>query len=151
MPNIKPRPKDPLFWEMKSSVIAKTEQADCTVIALAVMADISYSKAHQCMEAAGRTHGKPAWVSQMKRCLSSLGFTATKVHTFEMINQYPKAHQVLRTITTHHPDRFPKAWKDGTYLLVCKGHVAAVKDGVLVDWTRGRKFTVRRIYKVEKE
>lgn len=36
-----------------------------------------------------------------------------------------------------------------TYLLGCKGHVLAFKNGIVEDWTQGRKHYINRIWKVE--
>ena len=38
----------------------------------------------------------------------------------------------------------------GTFILGVRGHVLAVKDGKVEDWTRGRKHRVQYIYRITK-
>jgi len=37
----------------------------------------------------------------------------------------------------------------GTYILGCSRHVLAVKNGIVEDWTNGRKNRITNIYKIE--
>jgi hypothetical protein len=48
------------------------------------------------------------------------------------------------------PNNCVKHLGKGTYILGCRGHVLAFKDGVVQDWTKGRRHHINRIWKVEK-
>lgn len=68
------------------------------------------------------------------------------------ISRYPRPHgAVLKSVTTHHFDRFNDVWADGNnYIVFTKGHAAAVIDGVLHDHNRGRACRVRSIWHIVK-
>jgi len=34
--------------------------------------------------------------------------------------------------------------------LGCRGHVLALKNGIVEDWTKGRKHYIKELYKIEK-
>ncbi len=91
----------------------------CAVIAVAVAADVSYGKARSYLFKEGRKDGKgtqPVWTY---RALEKLGYT-----TAEYSGKYPKT---LATAARVLPKR-------GTFLIHTRGHISAVKDGVLQDW-----------------
>lgn len=67
----------------------------------------------------------------------------------EFIQHHPKAHHVLKGLTTHHPERFNNVWKNGKrYLAFTRGHVAAIIDGTTVDWTKGRAMRIYSLYEI---
>jgi hypothetical protein len=66
------------------------------------------------------------------------GFTGADM---DMVSsQYPKVRTMV-TAARHLPTK-------GTFLLVTKDHVAAFKNGQLVDWTHGRRLHIIGIFKV---
>lgn len=132
-------------------VKALSENRDCTVVAVAAACEVSYDVAHDAMTKAGRKPGRGAYVHQTHKAIESFGFKLERINASVFIAQYPKAHQILRSVTTHHPDRFKKVWKDGhTYLIHCAHHVLTVRDGVNMDWTRGKAMRAVLIYRVTK-
>ena len=91
----------------------------CAVIAVAIAADVSYGKARSYLFKEGRKDGKgtpPVWTY---RALAKLGYT-----TSEYSGKYPKT---LATAARVLPKR-------GTFLIHTRGHISAVKEGVLQDW-----------------
>ncbi len=128
------------------------EKADCAVVAVAAAAGIPYTEAHALMAAEGRKprRGTPMFITGS--VLAQLGFKMVRVSSSSFIQRYPKAHQILRNVTTHHPDRFNHIWKDGnTYMFRTRRHILTVRNGVNCDWTRGTAKRVEEIYLITKE
>ena len=48
------------------------------------------------------------------------------------------------------PNNVNQYLAEGVYILGCRGHVLALKNGNVEDWTNGRKYRITRIWKVEK-
>lgn len=125
------------------------ERNDCAVKALALLAKIPYAEAHALLAAKGRKNGDGTYTHWIVSALRELGHTVSWRHSDQFIAQYPKAHKVLKGVTSHHMDRFNKVWANGkSYLCLTQNHVFAVIDGVNHDWTRGRALRVVEIYEV---
>ena len=95
------------------------EKGYCAVIAVAVVADISYGKARSYLFKEGRKDGKgtpPLWTYN---ALEKLGYSRTVY-----CGRYPKT---LATAARVLPKR-------GTFALHTRGHISVVQDGVLQDW-----------------
>jgi hypothetical protein len=111
------------------------EHGDCAVRALSNLLDCSYGLAHRKLAKYGREHGKGSpwysirlatkeickmkdrtvsWHGHPESCVQAAKFMGYNVQT---INQFQRSH--------------PK----GVYLIAMRGHVAAVVDGELIDWT----------------
>ena len=126
------------------------ERNDCAVRAVAAVTGRPYDEVHALFKAEGRRDARATPVSITWAVLKQLGFVAHQRAAREFIAQYPGSHATaLRSVTTHHADRFPAVWRDGkSYLLFTPGHVLAVVNGVNHDWTRGRALRVKAIYEV---
>lgn len=126
------------------------ERNDCAVRAVAAATGRPYDEVHALFSAEGRRDARRTPVSITWAVLKQLGFRTECRHEREFIAQYPGSHaRVLKSVTTHHPDRFPGAWKNGkTYLMFTPGHILAIVDGVNHDWTRGRALRATGIYEV---
>ena len=150
MPAAKPAPKTSLFSALQSQAIQNNETNDCAVKAIAIATNTDYATVLAMMNKAGRRRGKgtPWWV--IWETLDHLGFQANKVYVrSEFIDHYPKGHQILKSVTTHHPDRFNKVWANGkTYLMCTRNHILAVVNGVNHDWTRGSARPAWAVYEV---
>ena len=66
------------------------------------------------------------------------------------INAYPGRATELKTVTSHHPERFRKVWPTGRFLMSNGAHILAVVDGENCDWSKGRSLRCRRIHLVER-
>lgn len=127
------------------------EKNDCTVKAVALLTGATYATAHAAMARFGRQPGKGASNFSTERAIMALGFRLTPVETRTMIQRYPKGHSdVLKSVTSHHPRRFPKAWTDGNaYLAFTAGHALAIVNGVCHDWSANKALRIYRLLKVE--
>ena len=111
----------------------------CSVLAVAVVADISYGKAFHAYKREGRrtrtgTH-KITQHSVLKqfKLKSERDYDKTAIYSGKTLNN------VLTAC---------KRWT-GRYLVYVRGHVLAVRDGICEDWTaEGSRRRVIAIYKV---
>ena len=133
------------------------DKNDCVVIALALAAKITYDEAREICAHYGRKEGKGVnrieWQAFFKVELRERGIKMRRVDPKTFIARYPKPHcNALKSVTTHHPDRFHDAWKDGQrYLFISKGHVCYVEDGLVHDWSRGRALRCHEIFILEED
>lgn len=145
-------PNDERYKALREASEKRGERNDCSVVAVAAVCDVPYEVAHETLRKLGRTRGRGTSTFQILEACKALGFTTERINRRDKIEQYPGVHgRVLKNITTHHPDRFKAVWRDGhKYLFLTSSHVAAVVNGVNVDWTRGRAKIVNFVYRVTK-
>lgn len=144
--------KSEQYLNHKEKAQSLGEKADCAVRAIAVACNVPYETAHAKLCELGRRHGRATHTTEIRSAICELGGRVQE-YSFkqyrEMVAQYPGKHCMKQYITTHHPDRFPKVWRDGkTYLFFTRGHVLCIKDGVNHDWTRGRSMKVTHIWEI---
>jgi hypothetical protein len=140
---------DPRYTKIREASAAMGENNDCSVVAIAAACGIPYEKAHAAMAARGRKNGKGAYSPDVEAAVGDLGFETKHIDPQSFINKYPGVHKGLKSVTTHHMDRFKQVWDDGnSYLLFTARHVGAVVDGVNVDWTKGRAKRVVELIQV---
>ncbi len=154
MPAIKTNtPKSSTYIELREKAKSLNETNDCSVKALTIVTGLAYELCHAALKTAGRRDRDGATVGQMRSALAALGFNARYDREFssDMISTYPKAHQILKGLTTHHPVRFAKQWADvRPCLLMQSRHVSAFVDGRVHDWAEGTARRVTQVWFVEK-
>jgi len=128
------------------------EKMDCSVRALAIVTGIPYEDARTALADKGRKNRRRTPAQYLLDAVISLGYATRQVDQWkEIILHYPLSHAHKLKVTSHQPDRFPEAWKNGkTYLMFTRGHVLAIVDGVNHDWSRGRSLRCKALYEVEK-
>lgn len=110
------------------------EKRDCAVIAIAVVTGRAYTEIHERLRKLGRrTHCGTSWPTQIQ-VLKDCGFA---VH--EITGYYEGAS--IRSIA-------PQLPQEGKFLVRTHKHIAAVRDGIIEDWSEQRKLYVQSIYKV---
>lgn len=152
---------------------AAGERADCAVRAVLIAANAlglphTYAEVRDLFIQEGRKPGCGTYGTTTAAVLKRIGLAvaqewdlgfyrnncnlyATAQAVAHFTSRYPKGHRKLRSVTTHHMDRFPQVWQDGcVYLLSTDQHIATVVDGVLHDHNRGRACRVKRIRKLIK-
>lgn len=140
-----------LYGLMQQSANALNENADCAVKAVAAACGIAYSEAHEALKAAGRKDRCGTPTAMILDTVVKLGFHWRRVDSFDFINRYPGGIKNFKHVTTHHPARFPKVWKDGaTYLMFTRGHVLTIIDGQVHDWTINNAKRATKIYRITK-
>lgn len=112
------------------------ERNDCTVKAIAIAGQFEYQKVHSALAARGRRKGNGTVPLVWERAMRDLGLTWT-----ETTPRKPDGGQyTMKTIGRV----FPK----GRHIVQVNGHVAALVDGEVEDWTKGRQHRVTRVLTV---
>lgn len=108
------------------------ETKDCAVKAVTAVTGVHYIDVHGLMEANGRRHrhGTPNAIT--RAVLDKLGFATHEIKVWS---------KTVRSLGREFRN-IP-----GTYLVWTRGHILAIKDGEVLDWTNGR---LHRILKVER-
>lgn len=108
------------------------EKNDCTVKAVAVLANLPYNYAHAALAKVGRKRGKgPTWGNFFK-VLRNLNLWYERVEI---------EGKTVRTLEKNLP-------KKGRYLITVRGHVLAAVDGKVHDWSSGRLHRINKVYKI---
>lgn len=150
MPRIAKVGKSELYSAHLEQRTEMRERSDCAVRAVAALTGTPYEQVHAMMAAQGRKHGKGTPWHIIWETLTALGFKAEYVPAVNFIRQYPGSHATaLKSVTSHHPDRFPAVWRDGcSYLMSTSRHVLAIVNGVNHDWTRGKACRASRVWRI---
>lgn len=153
MPALKKQPLTETYVALEAHSDSIGERLDCAVKAVAIACQVEYSVAREALAAAGRKHGKRTMDTCWKEAMEALGYRATKVSVaweVAKLQSYPK--KGIASITTGHPNRFPKQWADEQPMLFrVRGHIAAFRDGKLHDWSANRSLPCFELYTVEKK
>lgn len=119
--------------EIKDIPETERQRADCTVIALAISADIPYSQALEVMKKFGRKDNKGSFNTKTKvtRIFKDIGL---------------KAKQVRRRGRL---DTFLKDFPEGVYYCLKRGHAFVVIDGKVENQERG--CIIKGAWRIERE
>ena len=111
------------------------EENDCSVKALAIAGGVTYQKARAALRKHGRKKGEGAYNSQINNAAHSLGIRT--------IRSWP------RTINDrmYTAKSITKVYPKGSYILSYSGHVAAMVNGEVMDWTTGKGHKVMSVIK----
>lgn len=128
---------------------AMNETNDCTVRALAAASGESYLEAHRALAKHGRPHRKGPSAKRvyahgryhidcpaLRKAALDLGCTWKVLE--------PTEYQA-KTMTTATRDR---RLAKGRFICMVRGHVAAVVDGEVIDWTDGRRHRIKEVYEL---
>lgn len=124
------------------------EKGHCSPLAVSVLTGVDFNTVNAMMIEEGRKPRMGTHQYVADRVIDRLGFKRVRVDMQAIIKGYPLPHcNVLRNITTHHPRRFPGAFDPSKrYLAHVRGHVLAIVDGQVQDWSINNSL---RIYKLE--
>ena len=104
----------------------------CGVIGVAVVAGVGYGKAYHALRRAGRIHGKGVNKVQIVQALSELGYSVKRTFSYN--------GRQIKTMGRRLPSRH--------HLVFFKSHVAAVREGQVMDWTAGRAHKVKDVWTI---
>lgn len=142
------------FSELQKASAKLGETNDCTVKAIAVVTGITYEEAHKLCVDMGRKRHRGMYQHQYHTIIRALGFTIERINTDDIQAKYSRAKTGgyrYKNLTSHHVALYPEAWNDGhVYLVGMRGHVGAVRDGKLHDWTVGSSRRIVSVYRVTK-
>ena len=127
------------FNQLERNMATKGERNDCAVKALAIATRQSYNVAHTALAMHGRDDRAGTYPQQTYAATEMLGFSVREVW-----NRYDAERGcTVRTVG----NKFPK----GTYYVHVRGHILALVNGEVEDWTKGQRRDVLRVSKVEQE
>ena len=109
------------------------ERNDCTVKAISIACDVPYKVAHKALANEGRKPRCGSYRHQQARAIKALGFD------LEPIKVTAKTMVKLKSDT---------AVDTGYFLAYVSGHVAAVVNGKIEDWTDGRRHRIQTVCKI---
>lgn len=134
----------------KGSDIAKSENNDCVVRAFAAVFEMSYDESHALLKRHGRKDrsGTP-WITSdtaMAEIVSKGSFKAIRRNDLEAnkwTNNYRRTGMTLNGL-------IPRLNPSRRYLICSRAHMFAYVSGRLVDWKKGGKRTIVRVWEIEK-
>jgi len=109
------------------------ESKDCAVIAVAIATGVNYMSVHCLMTSKGRKPRKSTLNTITYATLKHFGFRGEKVSY---------RSKTVRTLEREFKNR------PGTYLVWVRGHVFALKEGHILDWTKGRQHRIKRVERI---
>lgn len=107
----------------------------CSVIATATVTGLSFARARRKLERLGRKRCKGLSYGVYRKAIEQQGFKVTTCH-YNLIGM--TVNQVAKQLP------------QGKFLVRINKHVLAMVDGVVNDWSEGRKFKVKSIHQVSK-
>ena len=119
----------------------------CGPIALAILTEQTYLDAVKLCDTDGHhtpTKGNGLKTTSMLSLLHELGYSMEDV-TDEARQLGGKTIQSVGWILRENNTHFSK----GKLLIQTRDHFAAVKDGIIHDWSSGRKMHIVRLYRIE--
>ena len=112
----------------------------CSLVATCVATGKPFSKVYRAYRDAGRLAGRGTNVYHQTKVLLGFG------KKLEIDGHKTRAYKTLTSVAND-----CHTWGEGTYWIYVRGHVAAVRDGILEDWSAVRKYRGRviDIWKIE--
>jgi hypothetical protein len=143
-------PGTEVYKTLAKEANALGEKDCCSVMSVAAITGLPFAKVQEVFREAGRKDRKPTPVIITENVLKELGYKCTTVAPRTFIDQYPEVHKrVLKSVTAHHPDRFPHVFRNGKAYLFCTAdHMFAVINGEVHDHARGSRVQVKKIFEV---
>ena len=124
---------------MSDSIIAKTENNDCVVRAIATATDMDYDSAHKFTKETFKRRDKKGahmfatTINLLSKNNKQINGKNVQIITEEYNTMLyyvtVKGQKVLRQTTT---GSFIKRYPVGTYIVTVKGHAFTIKDGVVI-------------------
>ena len=107
----------------------------CTVVALACTKQIKFSEAYDICKANGRKHGRGMMPYQITKMLG--------IRNEDWISCRERYGKRLT------PDTFARMHPKGRYYCLTRNHAIAIVDGIVQDWTAGRRNQIIHFVKIE--
>lgn len=113
------------------------EGRDCAVIAVSILARVTYRVAHDVCAQHNRARREGMYTRDTIDALESLGF---RVEVVNDLRQKNGSKYTQKTIGNK--------LKRGYHLCRHNGHVFAVVNGDVEDWSEGRKYHIKKAWKI---
>lgn len=131
------------YQKIKTDKLYKSDKNMCSVIATSIACRVPYDKAYKALENHGRKHGQGTYWYQQSAAIQELGCELEKV--------FNRGNRPLRQKngSKYTPKTIGERLKKGYYICRVRGHVFAVVNGEVLDWTDGRNHHINEVYKVK--
>lgn len=128
---------------------AKGETNDCTVRALAAATGESYEDAHAALAKHGRPYRKgPKALGNRLNGRITITCPALEKAARDLGYDFrimePSEYSAKTMVTAARDRKLAK----GHYICMVRGHVAAVVNGEVIDWTDGRRHQIKEVYQI---
>lgn len=154
-----------IFKTVQEHTRAFGEKNDCAVKAVAIATKTDYATVHALFKKLGRKSRQGTYAFITLRALKELGYDVKEIYmphdarrlaesasTSEtadfvrrVISKYPKFYNAKK-FTVNQLESFSEAWSHiENALVVVRGHVLAYQDGLVHDWTKGKKNAIESI------
>lgn len=124
------------FNTVKVGSSEKREHNDCAVKALAIAAEIPYDEAHALFKRHGRKNRRATPLNIILKATHEIRPNCD----FKNIRKPDGRKYTARTIG----EALPK----GNYMVLFRGHIAAMVNGCIEDWSDGRCLRVEAIFEM---
>lgn len=125
------------YLKMKQESIKAKERNDCTVIAVAIAARLTYLESYALLKLFGRPDRGGAHRETYKRALQWCGFRIEPVTNLTQPNS-----------CAYTPKSIHKRLPRGHYVCISSGHAFALVNGEINDWTNGRNHRIIEAFSV---
>ncbi len=105
----------------------------CAVLAVALATDNSVGKAYHALREQGRQHAKGSHLHMI--------LNATDALDHRMVALEGLVKCTVSTIARQLPPT-------GKFMCLIKGHIFCVRDGVVLDWSEGRRHHIKAVWQV---
>ena len=131
--------------EIKAASQQHGESRDCAVIAIAESCMVTYEEAHAALRTFKRKNNDGAYDHQILYAVKYLGFHAEprRYAMHILFRHFPKNKNLTVGMIEKNPELFQGHW-----IASVRGHVLAIVDGVVKDWTSGRRHYVTSMIEV---
>ena len=138
-----------LYHEIAKYFLEQGDKNFCVPLAFCVLTGLPPSDVEQAFFDEGRKHRKGVNMFTLRKVAARFGYEFVEVNHREIIDRYPGVHKGLQKVTSHHPRRFPSAFKGESLWCWGTDHSFAIKDGELVDWSVNRAIRAYYIYRIQ--
>jgi hypothetical protein len=127
---------------IQADSLAMREANDCSVCAVSVACQIPYKEAHEYLRSLGRPKGRGwYWRTHLRGQRLISGY----VDNLKRIGfEHEQIEFKSKTVAT-----IGKELREGHYLVHVKGHVLALVNGKVEDWSEGRRHRILNVVRIK--
>lgn len=149
------------YQDIRNDLDYINDRGSCTVVATAIACQVPFLEAQKCLARLGRRKNQGfCYIKHFRSIASKFNYVADCYVPMRMRGGIihftnKKGEKItkkpLKRVTSLTINNAPKVLPEvGTFILNVNGHVATLKDGIIEDWSRGRKYSVYAVYKFDK-
>ena len=140
------------FNQINKQCYGLNECNDCAIKAIALTTGLSYLDVHKEFRNRGRKNGRRVYDPMLNQVIKNLGFdNSIRFEKPKIIEALQKASgKTRKKCTVKDLEQYPEILKiigiqDCNCLVFIRGHVAALIDNKIEDWSQNRNHTIKYI------